>query len=265
MNRLRPILVAACVLMFAVPVVPLHAQEIDCANLSFGNLTSLLTEAQAKASSGDQAGALELAAQVQAELAQMQEQCATAGTSDLPLTQTYDDKTFSFKYPAGFELADDQKAMFRDEPGFSYAVIANDPTVIKAINANSRVAPHGQLIAVGVGTADATARSIGAFSTSADYRNLTMPELLKVVVKGANSPSIKFGEVTAFTVNDKTAAIVFFTITGKNNEPVSEAYILLAGLTKDRIGTVVGIAAPQEGEQLEPVLKAIAETITLKS
>jgi hypothetical protein len=261
---LRRLLIGVSVLTLTLVVSPLRAQEIDCTNLSFVKLTALLTEAQAKSASGDKDGALELAAQVQAELARMQELCVTTN-ADLALSETYADKVFSFNYPTGFEIADDKHEMFREEVGFSYVVITNDQSILEAIRGSSPLAAKAQLIAVGVGTADATVRSIGAYSTSANYRNLSMPDLLTLVVKGANASGLKFGEVRAVTAQDKTAAIVSFSIAGSNGEAASEAYMMFVKLSEDRVGMVVGVTALKEGEQLEVLVRAVAETVTLKS
>lgn len=70
-----------------------HSQGATNCDFDVSQATALLTQAQAKASSGDTAAALALIKQVQEKLTQIAAQCgegaATPVVSDVALTQTY--------------------------------------------------------------------------------------------------------------------------------------------------------------------------------
>jgi hypothetical protein len=260
---MRRLFIGACILSLTLSVTPLRAQEIDCEQLSFSALSSLLEEAQTAADGGDKDAALALLAQAQDELTKIQDECTAPPIVDVALTETYESESFSFQYPASFDVIDDQ-GMFGSDDTYAHVTIATDANVPEQLQEYQRVAEDAQLIAVGVGTREQTVRGLGAFSSDDDYSGANAVELLELAVKNADNTALFFGEIAEITINDQPAAGVFFSAKGNSTTTVADAYIVIVALDDDAFGLVVGVGAAGKGEQVQTLVHAVAETLKLK-
>jgi hypothetical protein len=152
--------------------------------------------------------------------------------------------------------------MFGGSDDYEGVALTNDPNIAIPLQKNEPIALDSRLIGVGIGTSEQTIRAIGSFSPSDDYSDVSALELLKLAVKNAETGPLTFSEVSELTLNYKPAAGVFFSAK-EDTTIIADAYILIIELDKDTFGLIVGVAGSGKGEQVQSIVHAVAESMTL--
>lgn len=253
-------------LVFALGVRPsaIHGQGGQNCNIDLSEATALMTQAQAKVSSGDQAAALALLKQVQQKLEQIAQQCSAnaENPADIKLTQKYTDTggNYTLNYPDGWITS----SLPGPQNEIKTILFASDQATVNAL-ANNKATSVLKGVAVAVGTRQQVLTQLGAYDKTKTYDQMDVKTLVGTITAGIPpSSGGTFGAIESVKVNDREAAEASLVFTATNGAGGSyDGVLLVVKLSNDKIAALVGVITPGQEKSIEPLTRAMAATIQL--
>lgn len=249
------------VLVFLLGTSLVGAQDDDNCTIDLSSAASLIVEAQAQASRGDQDGALRSMVLARQALDDAIQRCGGDVSSDLPpnvaesapvdtalpLTETYlsSNELFSFDYPDGWEI---ETATLVSSGGI--VLMGTDTNTLDAVASDEPDLDSGELaMGIVIGTSDEVEPSLRA---NADLETVITAFRDQIIDDEVSTPS----EVEALTVGERSARSFTFA------ESTFSAVIIAVDLGDGIYAVGVGIAAPDELAVIQQVAADVLGTVT---
>lgn len=240
----RILIMAVFVLLMAVPIA---AQEETC-EIDLSEVESLLEEAQAAATSGDTATALDQIAGIQEALEAIVSGCSTREVT-LDATFEAQDGSLSLNYPEDWELDDSE---FNDSSeGIVFLANSRAALELALSVGNDPVLASGQQIIGVLRNAEMLATDLG--------EDAGLEEVLTSLYENAKEEFPSISDIEYFSVNDRRA--------GQIEVPAGTfdgLFLIIEFRAGERYIGVISISAPGELDALRPIAFAIAESIRVE-
>lgn len=250
-------------------IVPLRVQaqgNSDC-GFDLSQTSALMTQAQAKASSGDMTAALALLDQVTQTLDDIKARCGTVGPTTA-LTEQFKEAggAYTIKYPKGWIAQPIPAGGAPDNDDTKPILFANDPAAFDVI-ADSKPNAKAQGVVVYIGSALQVVKQLGAFKSDKTYSQMSAEALLQAVVDGQTSSSAKLSAAEKVAPIGKfdAAAAAFTFSDSKTDTVVTKGTVLVLQLANDQFAVLVSFAAPGQEGTVAKLARNMADTLQVKS
>jgi hypothetical protein len=256
--------VVLCVLLIAL-IVPfrVRAQDKTDCKIDLTKAQDLMTQAQAKAKSGDTEAALLLLDQVTQALDVIKSQCNTDGAIVLFDHFKEPNSIYTINYPKGW-LTQAVPGPSSDSKGARPTLFTNDAKAIDML-ASAAQNPNAQGVVVYVGTAKDVVTELGAFDSSKTYTQMDIIALLQAITSGQSTADGSFGKPQKTdSINDHLTAEVSFEFHGsKSTTATAKGTVLIMQLSDGQYAVFVSFAAPGNEESVAKLARKMASTLQL--
>ena len=262
---LKSILCVVLIVLIGRYTIPLKAQATaPTCTIDLSQVTALVSQAQAKASSGDNDGAIALLNQVAQTISAIKTLCAGV-SADLP--QSYSDPSglFSVNYPAGWTAQ--LLPGVSDQQGAERPILfANEQSVYDGLM-NNQSFPSGQGVTVYVGTAKQVAEQMNALESNKSYDGMVAVTLLEEIINGLASHSVQFASVERIgSIGAYQAAQVYISFRDSSGATtIVDGKLLIAQFGSDQFALVLGVAGPGNSDLVAPIVRSIAATLKVRA
>lgn len=243
----------------------------DC-KIDLSLVIANLADAQVSATSGDRPAALEMIAQVQADLQEIETNCTETALS-VELSQTYraPGDLFTFAYPQDWFIDAFQEGLDWESllprgvadtqpiPRGGSILISSEP-----ITASRAVSTDATVISISVGNPLHILQATGLHRPEASTQFIEEGFTLKTLSEEFFLQGQAYDENRIITMNEVTAQRP--TVAFHMSDEQMNAYIVIVALNEaeNQYAVVVGVApAKDEAGQTRQLVRAIAETITI--
>ena len=255
------VLLVLCI-SYAVPShLQAQATPANC-DVDLSQASSWLTQAQAKASSGDVGGAMGLLDQVTQALNEIKSSCAAGGT-DATLSQKFTEPSgaFTVSYPAGWinmALPGNSGAQSQAQ-----AILFASGQAAYDMLAKNTPDPKAQGVVVYVGTAKDIVKELGAGSSDKTFNQMTPTTLLQTISAGQSSNTAKFGPAEKLSpIGKYEAAESSFTFTDtKTSTVIANGTLLMMQVASDQFAILLSFGAPNQASSVAPIARSMAASL----
>jgi len=259
-------ILAILVVLIFVALAPRHlqAQSTPTCDVDLSQASAWMTQAQAKASSGNTPGAMALLDQVSQALSGIKSRCGGTGPStDLSEKFTEPHNIYTINYPKGWQTFTLPESS--DSPSTQHAILlASDQAAFDMLSKN-QPAPDAQGVVVYVGTAEQIVKEVGANSSDKTYSGLSAVTLLQTISTGQTPSTIKIGapeKISPIGKYEVAEASFSYTDT-KSSTMVAKGTLLIMQLSDNQFALLLSFATPSQSATVSALGRSMAATFTL--
>src|SRR5258706_13638422 len=258
------VFIVLLVLFFSKAVLSHQQAQATPANcdVDLSQASSWLTQAQAKASSGDVGGAMGLLDQVTQALNEIKSSCAAGGT-DATLSQKFTEPSgaFTVSYPAGWinmALPGNSGAQSQAQ-----AILFASSQAAYDMLAKNTPDSRAQGVVVYVGTAKDIVKALRVDRSEKTFNQMTPTTLLQTISAGQSSNTAKFGPGEKLSpIGKYEAAEAAFTYTDtKTSTVIANGTLLIMQIASDQFAILLSFGAPNQASSVAPIARRMAATL----
>lgn len=261
-NLIRPLIGIVLIVLMGSYIVPVGAQATaEPCNIDLSQASALMTQAQAKASSGDTAGALALLDDATKAISDIKAGCSAAVVPELTATYKEPNGIYTMSFPEGWvttALPGNSGSESPEKP----ILFASDSAVFKALTDNKPIG-KSQGVVVYVGTAKQVAMSVGAFKSDANYDAMTSAKLIATIIVAQTSSSTSFGEIEKLDpINDHEAAQTTVAFNdSKGGQAIVKGNLIIIQYSKAQFALLLSLASPDQPDSATAIALAMAKSL----